>query len=86
VQAHCPFFNHPGIPDQSSGHGLCPKDVQGAIIEYCEAFDNGSVGGPRNGGGPVFALGTFDLTTYYAWPGSPDDVHVDCAAIEVRDP
>ncbi len=50
---HCRFFGNTGIRNRNTGNGMYLKDVQGAIVEYCEAFDNGSIGGLENGGGPV---------------------------------
>lgn len=43
--ARCRFFNNYGDPTYTkkthSGSGLILSEVDGAIIEYCEAFDNG---------------------------------------------
>ena len=52
---HCIAENNPGDPtvnDNHSGNGILVASVDGAVIEYCEAFNNGW-DMPWNGNGPV---------------------------------
>jgi len=64
---YCKFYNNTGIANQNTGHGLYLKDVDGATIEYCEAYNNGTIGGLPNGGGPVgiWALQSRNVTIQY---------------------
>lgn len=53
--AHCVASNNPGDPkklDNHSGNGIVVGGLQGGLIEYCEAFNNGW-DMPRQGNGPV---------------------------------
>jgi len=53
--AHCIAENNPGnqyILDNHSGNGILLGNVTNAIVEYCEAMNNGWAM-PRNGNGPV---------------------------------
>jgi hypothetical protein len=47
------FHHNPGRLNKNEGSGLYLKDVAGAMIEYCEAYENGATGGMPGGGGPV---------------------------------
>jgi len=53
--AHCVAENNPGDPKNltnHSGNGIVVGGLDGALIEYCEAFNNGW-DMPRQGNGPV---------------------------------
>jgi hypothetical protein len=51
---HCKMYDNPGDPnyfENHSGSGILMEDVNGGVIEYCEAYNSGyacraSVGGP----------------------------------------
>jgi len=48
-------FNNPGVPEERrihTGSGIMLGGVDGAVIEYCEAYNNGWLNG-WDGGGPV---------------------------------
>lgn len=51
--AHCTAANIPGDPTstQHTGSGILIGGVDGAVVEYCTAHDNGGAG-PTSGGGP----------------------------------
>jgi hypothetical protein len=51
--AYCKAYDNPGDPDyfvNHSGSGILMVDVDGGMIEYCEAYNNGYEGGCRAGG------------------------------------
>jgi hypothetical protein len=50
---HCKMYDNPGDPNYKShsGSGILMEDVDGGIIEYCEAYNNGY--DCRAGSGPV---------------------------------
>lgn len=53
--SHCVAENNPGDPTNLTGHsgnGIVVGQLKNAVIEYCEAFDNGW-DMPRRGNGPV---------------------------------
>ena len=39
------FHHNSGHPGKNEGSGLYLKDVDGAVIEYCEAYANGATKG-----------------------------------------
>jgi len=50
---HCRMYDNPGDPNyfrNHSGSGILMEDVDGGIIEYCEAYNNGYNGGCKVGG------------------------------------
>jgi len=50
---HCRMYDNPGDPnyfENHSGSGILMEDVDGGIIEYCEAYNNGYAGGCKVGG------------------------------------
>jgi hypothetical protein len=50
---YCKMYDNPGDPDyfeNHSGSGILMEDVDGGIIEYCEAYNNGYEGGCKVGG------------------------------------
>ena len=51
---NCSTYRNMGIPGKGShsGNGIVLAQVEGAIIEYCSAFDNGKLN-DYEGGGPV---------------------------------
>jgi hypothetical protein len=53
--AHCKAYNNPGIEEKTnlhSGNGIILGGVDGATIEYCQAYNNGWLNA-WTGGGPV---------------------------------
>ena len=64
---HSKFHHNAGRPNQNEGNGLYLKDVDGAMIEYCEAYENGAIGGLLGGGGPVgiWVLQSNDVTIQF---------------------
>jgi len=53
--AHCVASNNPGDPKNKtnhSGNGIVVGELDGCVVEYCEAFNNGW-DMPRQGNGPV---------------------------------
>ena len=51
---YCKMYDNPGDPEyreNHSGSGILMEDVDGGVIEYCEAYNNGYDCGP--GAGPV---------------------------------
>lgn len=58
---HCTFRDNPGDPDKTdnhSGNGIVLGDVDGAVMEYCLAYNNGTRCNSK-GGGPV-GIWTFE--------------------------
>jgi hypothetical protein len=53
---HSKFYNNAGIPGRNTGSGVFLKGVDGGVIEYCEAFNNGSTGGTDGGPVGIWAL------------------------------
>jgi len=52
---YCKIYDNPGDPEYFSNHsgsGILMEDVDGGIIEYCEAYNNG-YDCKNRGGGPV---------------------------------
>lgn len=52
---YCKAYDNPGDPEylrNHSGSGIFMEDVDGGVIEYCEAYNNGYEGG-CNVGGPI---------------------------------
>jgi len=50
---YCKMYDNPGDPnyfENHSGSGVLMEDVDGGIIEYCEAYNNGYEGGCKVGG------------------------------------
>jgi len=50
---YCKMYDNPGDPnyfENHSGSGILMEDVDGGIIEYCEAYNNGYKGGCKVGG------------------------------------
>ncbi|MFB0555389.1 MAG: choice-of-anchor Q domain-containing protein [Phycisphaerae bacterium] len=50
---YCKLYDNPGDPnyfENHSGSGILMEDVDGGIIEYCEAYNNGYKGGCKVGG------------------------------------
>lgn len=50
---YCKMYDNPGDPEfleNHSGSGILMEDVDGGMIEYCEAYNNGYEGGCRVGG------------------------------------
>jgi hypothetical protein len=50
---HCTMHDNPGDPnyfENHSGSGVLMEDVDGGIIEYCQAYNNGYEGGCKVGG------------------------------------
>jgi hypothetical protein len=50
---YCKMYNNPGEPnyfENHSGSGILMEDVDGGLIEYCEAYDNGYDCNCRTGG------------------------------------
>lgn len=50
---YCKMYNNPGDPNyfkNHSGSGILMEDVDGGVIEYCEAYNNGYEGGCKVGG------------------------------------
>ncbi|WP_224996420.1 right-handed parallel beta-helix repeat-containing protein [Cesiribacter sp. SM1] len=53
--AHCRVYNNSGLPertDHHSGSGIMLGGIDGATVEYCEAYNNGWLNAWK-GGGPV---------------------------------
>jgi Right handed beta helix region len=53
---HSKFYNNAGLPGLNTGSGVYLKGVDGGVIEYCEAFNNGSTGGTDGGPVGIWAL------------------------------
>jgi hypothetical protein len=50
---YCKMYDNPGDPNyfqNHSGSGVLMEDVDGGVIEYCEAYNNGYEGGCKVGG------------------------------------
>jgi len=50
---YCKMYDNPGDPnyfENHSGSGILMEDVDGGLIEYCEAYNNGYEGGCKVGG------------------------------------
>lgn len=50
---YCKMYDNPGDPnyfENHSGSGILMEDVDGGVIEYCEAYNNGYKGGCKVGG------------------------------------
>jgi len=50
---YCKMYDNPGDPnyfENHSGSGILMEDVDGGLIEYCEAYNNGYKGGCKVGG------------------------------------
>ena len=50
---YCKMYDNPGDPnyfENHSGSGILMEDVDGGIIEYCQAYNNGYEGGCKVGG------------------------------------
>jgi len=50
---YCKMYDNPGDPNyfkNHSGSGILMEDVDGGLIEYCEAYNNGYKGGCKVGG------------------------------------
>src|SRR6185369_14605019 len=58
--AYCKFYDNLGTMSTSvtTGHGLIVSGVDGGLVEYCEAYNNGANNRATNGG-PV-GIWTYD--------------------------
>ena len=81
---YCRTFNNPGISDSTanfrdqSGSGIHFARVEGGLIEYCEAYNNGYDFFHRGGNGPVgiWASSTSNLTIQYCISHDNKSYHI----------
>jgi len=63
----CKVYNHPGFADQKSirGNGIVVSNTDGALIEYCVAYDNGRDNIHCGGPGGIWAYDANNVTIQY---------------------